>query len=146
MIRVLGKIDENIIYGVAKTADIIKNADGTSTIPMYKVAIIDFDGNVLKEYEKEGIYITDASVSGNVITLNRVQKRNSLELSYETIDSEAILNRRITSYNVCYTKLLRNRPKSIRKNKSRYSYYALRYHCVITSYSIHYTKLYDGSE
>ncbi len=102
VIRVLGKIDENIIYGVAKTADIIKNADGTSTIPMYKVAIIDFDGNVLKEYEKEGIYITDASVSGNVITLNRVQKRNSLELSYETIDSEAILNRTTTTSTQVY--------------------------------------------
>ena len=41
--------------------------------------------------------------------------------------------RRITSYNVCYTKLLRfaNR-QSLLHNL-----------CVITSYSIHYTKLYE---
>ena len=41
---------------------------------------------------------------------------------------------RITSYNVCYTKLLRNPLKSPRR-RPRW--------CVITSYSIHYTKLYD---
>ena len=54
---------------------------------------------------------------------------------------------RITSYNVCYTKLLRNStvvgvlhdflPESYFFINSNAFYY------VITSYSIHYTKLYD---
>ena len=51
---------------------------------------------------------------------------------------------RITSYNVCYTKLLRNRgccnfaPAALRFGLPCYA------RCVITSYSIHYTKLYEG--
>ena len=49
---------------------------------------------------------------------------------------------RITSYNVCYTKLLRNRPFSS-KDVSRPSPPGSVSTLVITSYSIHYTKLYD---
>ena len=54
---------------------------------------------------------------------------------------------RITSYNVCYTKLLRNKWRDA-------GYWLLPllavmgafwFRRVITSYSIHYTKLYDGS-
>ena len=64
-----------------------------------------------------------------------------------------ILLSRITSYNVCYTKLLRN----VDRTKTLLSILALQYgeiieesdlniehkDSVITSYSIHYTKLYD---
>ena len=51
---------------------------------------------------------------------------------------------RITSYNVCYTKLLRLCPPA-GNDPSRYQ--TRQYHAqhVITSYSIHYTKLYDST-
>ena len=48
--------------------------------------------------------------------------------------------RRITSYNVCYTKLLRD--SSHRRVGGRRQEAT---HAVITSYSIHYTKLYEGA-
>ena len=66
-------------------------------------------------------------------------------------------NTRITSYNVCYTKLLRNRVLDFYRNRTKrpiraiYTYGGgallpgLNTYIVITSYSIHYTKLYDGS-
>ena len=56
---------------------------------------------------------------------------------------------RITSYNVCYTKLLRRLHIGATKENStrtkrylRKRYFGLLQH-VITSYSIHYTKLYE---
>ena len=57
---------------------------------------------------------------------------------------------RITSYNVCYTKLLRSStPRSARcsarSSASRRSPPRSRTRPVITSYSIHYTKLYDAA-
>ena len=70
---------------------------------------------------------------------------------------------RITSYNVCYTKLLRNRAleryerrhgislSSIKEADAGFVEFverelsgAIGAASVITSYSIHYTKLYDG--
>ena len=52
-------------------------------------------------------------------------------------DTAIILNR-ITSYNVCYTKLLRFGPE-----KGSVHRVAEKVKAVITSYSIHYTKLYE---
>ena len=50
---------------------------------------------------------------------------------------------RITSYNVCYTKLLRYR-HSWHRYRVLPRNLPLSYRHVITSYSIHYTKLYDS--
>ena len=65
-------------------------------------------------------------------------------------EAQAIWNKaRITSYNVCYTKLLRPaagaRARTPRSRRSGWRSCRWRPppHRVITSYSIHYTKLYD---
>ena len=50
---------------------------------------------------------------------------------------------RITSYNVCYTKLLRNKRGEL-DDIPELCTFAKKLERVITSYSIHYTKLYDG--
>ena len=59
------------------------------------------------------------------------------------------VGRRITSYNVCYTKLLRvvtNKPENLTNPLLDRLGLAGRSACtVITSYSIHYTKLYDST-
>ena len=52
---------------------------------------------------------------------------------------------RITSYNVCYTKLLRVSPRCISSVPSNCaSHRETATETVITSYSIHYTKLYES--
>ena len=69
---------------------------------------------------------------------------------FEVKPGEVVL--RITSYNVCYTKLLRNHgfsagwiPDHEREYSSQVQPLDRRHPrpCVITSYSIHYTKLYE---
>lgn len=90
-IELIGSIDENIVYGVAKTVDISENNDGTTLTPMYKVCIADREGNVLKEYKKKNIYVTKASIENNVVKMSRVSgsKGNFKEVSTESIQSQS---------------------------------------------------------
>ena len=73
-IRPLGFMQEDIIYGVARKSDVIRENSGGVYFPMYKLCICDPDGNLLKEYRQDGIYITDCIVEGNQITLQRASR------------------------------------------------------------------------
>ncbi len=73
-IRPLGFIGEDIIYGVAYEEDIIEENSGQVFVPMYKVCISNTQGITLKEYSREGIYVTDCLVEDNQITLKRFSK------------------------------------------------------------------------
>ena len=73
-IRPLGFMQEDIIYGVARKSDVIRENSGAVYFPMYKLSICDPDGNLLKEYQQEGIYIMDCVVEGNQITLQRAKR------------------------------------------------------------------------
>ncbi len=90
-IKPLGFMNEDLIYGVAYTADISKDAFGATIFPMYRICIEDERGNVLKEYEKEGIYVTDAVIEEGQINLARVCKRED-GMAYSSISQDQILN------------------------------------------------------
>ena len=70
-IRPLGFMGEDVIYGVAKRTDVIRDLKGTIQFPMWCVRIENNYGDVLKEYIEEGYYITDCSVYENQIILTR---------------------------------------------------------------------------
>lgn len=91
VINLLGKIDNNLIYGYAKENASVLSPDGTPMTLLYKIEISDKDKNVLKEYKKSGYYITGASVAGNIITLKREKKDGSGD--YEEAPDDYILNR-----------------------------------------------------
>ncbi len=71
-ISVLGFMEEDLIYGLTKKADIAVNSAGITTFPMYCVRIQSDDGNVLKTYRKNGVYVIDSVIEDNQITLSRV--------------------------------------------------------------------------
>lgn len=70
----LGFMGEDIIYGVARQEEIEKDSTGRGMFPMYLVAISNPDGELLKEYQQDGIYVTGCSVEENQITLDQVIK------------------------------------------------------------------------
>ena len=86
----LGFINEDLIYGVAQYDDIRTDFTGAVTFPMYIVYIQDEKGEVLKTYRQEGIYVTDASISDNLITLSRVVKES--DGSYSATTDDQIVN------------------------------------------------------
>lgn len=89
-IRPLGFMGEDIIYGVAKTQDIVEENSGRIFFPMYKVCICNSAGELLKEYRQDGIYITECVVVDNQITLQRVQRLETGE--YQDITQDQIMN------------------------------------------------------
>lgn len=96
-IRLLGKIDTNLVYGYARNNEIVRNFDGTATVPMYRVVIADLEGTVYKEYSQQGFYVTEAVFEENVIYLTRVKRADTVVPSYLAAAPDAIQNRKNVS-------------------------------------------------
>ncbi len=90
-ISVLGFMEEDLIYGLAKKSDIAVNNAGTTTFPMYCVRIQSDDGDVLKTYRKDGVYVTDSAIEENQITLSRVVW-NEESGTYEPTTNDQIMS------------------------------------------------------
>lgn len=70
----LGFMGEDLIYGTAIKSDVVKDNSGRIIFPMEQVRIQNEEGEVLKTYRRDGIYITGCSIADNQITLERVVK------------------------------------------------------------------------
>ncbi len=109
-LKLLGLIDNNIIYGKVKNTDIAVHEDGTVIEPMYEVLIADSLGNVKKQYAKEGYYVIDAYTRNNVVELTRVQKDDSVGVGYRFGEPDYILNQLTTeSSSITVTKRITER-------------------------------------
>lgn len=89
-IRPLGFMEEDIIYGVARKEDIVRESSGRVFFPMYKVCICDSSGELLKEYTQDGIYVTACTVADNQITLDRMKR--TADGVYEETEPDQITN------------------------------------------------------
>lgn len=89
-IRPLGFMEEDIIYGVARTADIMEDSAGRVFFPMYKICICNSSGELLKEYRQQGIYVTECEIANNQITLERIERLESG--GYREIAQDHIMN------------------------------------------------------
>lgn len=87
-ILVLGFMEEDLIYGLARQQDIAVSNAGIETYPMYCVRIQGDDGKVLKSYRKDDIYVVGSSVEENQITLTRVMWDEENESYVPTSDDQ----------------------------------------------------------
>lgn len=81
---------DDFVFGTARVGDVSVDAYGTVLFPMYSVKIQTEDGTVYKNYEQDGIYVTECVVSDNLLTLNRVRKDEN-GIFHET-DSDSIVD------------------------------------------------------
>lgn len=88
-IRAEGFINEDLVYGIARESDIVVDATGSLRFAMHRICIEDFDGNLVKEYQQDGIYILDVVIEQGLIELIRAQWENDV---YLQINSEHIMN------------------------------------------------------
>ena len=90
-IKPLGFMNEDVIYGVCYSQDVTKDNLGMTVFPMYQIRIQDERGNILKNYEKSGIYVTQAQVTDNQISLKRVRAAGESG-TYVQTDDDQIMN------------------------------------------------------
>ncbi len=84
-LRVLGFLNEDLIYGLAADSDIEQGAFAMGT-----VRIESFSGTVVKEYTQENIWVTEASVTEESVELTRVKKNKKGK--YRAADADRIVN------------------------------------------------------
>ena len=89
LIRPLGFVKEDIVYGVGRQSDAGKDAAGEELIPFYKLEIRNGKNEVVKSYQVDGIYIRDAWVADNMITMERAVKN---ENGYKNTTQDSITN------------------------------------------------------
>ena len=90
-IKSIGFMNEDLIYGIADVKDLLRNQLGDVIFPMKRIVIQSESGSVLKDYEVDGVFITDGYIENNQITLNRIKKAED-GLSYEAIENDQITN------------------------------------------------------
>ena len=66
-LRTVGFMNEDLIYGMLNKEDILTDEEGHKSVGIRILRIEDFEGNVKKEYRKDGLYITDISVGNTLI-------------------------------------------------------------------------------
>lgn len=88
-LRVLGFMNEDLIYGVLKSEDILTDANGHVTEGLTALRIEDFDGNLKKEYQKEGQYIINVTISGTLMQFDLAAKGDG---GYTVRNSDNIMN------------------------------------------------------
>lgn len=109
-VRLYGRINNNIIYGVAHKSDIYRAGDGSCMLPAYRLCIEDGSGNILKEYRKEGYYVSGIEIGDNILFINRVTKTAGAGTEYNEAEPDSILNRlEVTEKPVAVTRRITDR-------------------------------------
>lgn len=92
-VKPLGFMEEDLVYGIAKEADVVMDAGGNITFPMCQIKILDTvskEHEVLKTYEKAGYYVSDIYIEDYTMYLNRIQFNGT---AYADADQDMIMNR-----------------------------------------------------
>lgn len=93
-LKALGFINNDFIYGTARDEDIVTDAAGNTTFAMYTVKILNAAGNVIKEYQEDGRWVSGVKLEEGLLELLRVESQES---AYVPAASEHIMNNLQTS-------------------------------------------------
>lgn len=93
----LGFMDNDVIYGVARVSDVTTDYTGRTIVPMYAVRIQDQNGNTLKDYHQDGIYVLGVEKSDNMIILARASKNPESGELIPIEDDQIVNNKTQTS-------------------------------------------------
>ncbi len=93
-IRVLGFLNEDLLYGLAAEGDITRGESGDVTFAMRQLKIEAFNGTLIKDYRHEGIYVTEVLMEPGLAQLTRVRKGAGGE--YELTADDNIMNNKQT--------------------------------------------------
>lgn len=90
-IALLGFMEEDLIYGLVKADNIVRDSSNVITFPMYCLKIQSENGDLLKTYREEGIYVVDSAIAANQITLSRVKWDEEMQ-NYVSVADDQIMS------------------------------------------------------
>lgn len=73
-LRMLGFINESLVYGIADRSDIDASHEGDELFPMKQLLILNENGERVKEYGQAGYYVVGGEITDRLLTIDRVQK------------------------------------------------------------------------
>lgn len=85
----IGFIKNDFAYGYIREENKGQTQIGETICPMHKVEIINQEETVVKTYEVESVYITDAYIEDNMMTLERASKKGD---KYSILEEDYITN------------------------------------------------------
>ncbi len=85
-----GFMGEDLVFGLCHGQDVARDRMGNPVYAMYNIRIVDQDGNVLENYDPDGIYVTDVVFAGNQIKLTRVTKDEESGEYIPTYDDQIV--------------------------------------------------------
>ncbi len=87
-IRPVAYMGEDLVYGLAMITDIVDQDEGSEIFPMYRLVIVNGEGEQLMSYGMPQTYVTQAEQANNVLRLTRVVKT---ETGYaETLEDQIV--------------------------------------------------------
>lgn len=89
----LGFMDNDVIYGAAKVSDVTTDYTGKTIIPMYSVRIQDQNGNVLKDYHQNNVFVLGIEKRDNMLILTRAVKDPDTGAMVLTSDDQIVNNK-----------------------------------------------------
>lgn len=92
MVRPYAFLQDNLAYGLIHKNDIFKDAAGRSLYPTYNIAIRDItskDGEILKDYTRDGVYISDVEATGYSLLMTLVKLE---PYGYSVVGEDTIQN------------------------------------------------------
>lgn len=90
LVRPLGFIGTDFIYGIINKSDIYYTENGEQIYPAYELKVINSNYELIKEYSLDNSYVTDVKVDGLRVILSRVRKADD---GYATISDDQLINK-----------------------------------------------------
>lgn len=74
-IRPVAFMGEDLVYGTAKTSDLDLAHEGDQIFPMYRLTIVNTEGEEVKNYQPDGSYVLKTEKTENMLVLTRAVKQ-----------------------------------------------------------------------
>ncbi len=92
LVRPIAFLDEDFVYGIARSSDVVKDSAGAEVYPMYKLRIVDTSSSdfpVIKEYERTDSFILSVTQQGHTLFLERAVRSGD---TYTLMEGDTIQN------------------------------------------------------
>lgn len=89
-VKALAFIQTDFIYGIAHEDDILVDELSNQVFPMYSINILNENYENIKNYEQDGIYVTDTEVDGLRFNMSRVTKSGD---TYTSTSIDQLINK-----------------------------------------------------